>query len=71
MGSAESSSLRHRLEPPHPPLSCSGILVRLFGTVVGMLIGDMDGFRNHFSMNHRVTSQLIRNDLPEFTTMAP
>jgi hypothetical protein len=53
----EPLSLTWRLEPPHPTLPCSDILVRLFGTVIAMLIGDVDGLRNYFSMSHRVTSQ--------------
>jgi hypothetical protein len=69
MGSHKPLSLRHRFESSHPSLPHPGRLVRLLGTIVGISVSDMYGFRHHFPMRYRVATQLVRHDLPGFTAM--
>jgi hypothetical protein len=47
MGTQESLSLPDRFESPHPALSYPGRLMRLLCSVVALLIGDLDRFRDY------------------------
>ena len=65
----ESLSLNHRFELPHPSLPDPGRLMGLLCPIVGVLIGDMDRFRDHITMGDWITSSFISRDLPGFTAM--
>ncbi len=43
--------------------------MELLCPIVGKLVGNMDRFRDHFSMGNRIAAQLIGHDLSGLTTM--
>ena len=53
----------------HAPLSYPRRLVRKFGAVIGELRCVVNRVRDQFSMRDVVASQLIRDNLPGFTTI--
>ena len=65
----ESLCLPDRLESPHPSLPHSGRHAGLLGPIVRLLVSDMNGFRNHFTVSNWIATQLVRHDLPGFATV--
>ena len=65
----ETLRLPGRLEPPHPPLSHSGRLMRLFYSVISITFCDMNRLRDKLSVGDPIAAQFVRHDLPRFTTM--
>jgi hypothetical protein len=55
MGRHESLRLSDRFESSHPSLPHSSRFMGLFDPIIGVLIGDMNGFRNNLSMRYAVT----------------
>ena len=64
-------SLTHRLESPHPSLPDPGRLMRLFCPIILILFCTADHTRHQLSMRNTITPQLIGNDLPWLSSIAP
>jgi hypothetical protein len=52
----KSLRLLHRFEPPHPAFPNPGRFVRLFSTVIGVLIRDMYRIRRYLAMCDRIAT---------------
>jgi hypothetical protein len=70
MGSNKSLRLSLRLESSHPPLSHPSSFMRLFDPIILILLGAVDRLRHDLPMGDWITSQLISDDLPGFTSIA-
>jgi len=65
----ETLGLPCRFELAHSSLPDPGCLMRLLYPIVGVPISDMDCFRDYLTMGDRITSELIRHDLPGLSAM--
>lgn len=64
MSSKKPLSLPYRFESPHPSLPHPSRFMGLLSPIIGVLISDMNHLWYHFSMGHRIATQLICHDLP-------
>jgi hypothetical protein len=64
MSTQKSLGLPRRLEPPHTPLPHPGRLVRLFGSIIRILISHMNGFWNNLPVSYWIATQFVRDNLP-------
>ena len=67
----ESLILPDRLELAHPSLPDTGIFVRLLYPIVGVLRCIVKGLRDQLSMGDAITPQLVGDDFPGLSSIAP
>ena len=70
MCAQESLCLPGRLELSHPSLPYSSHLMRLFGSIILVLLSAVDRIGNQLTMCDSITTQFVGNDLPRLAAMA-
>ena len=65
----ESLSLPDRIESTYSSLPDPSRLVRLLGSVIGILTVNVNRLRDHLPMGNWIALQLIGQDLPGFCTV--
>ena len=67
MDTQKSLCLSGGLEFPHSPLPHPGRLMGLLDSVVGILVINMNGFRDQFPAGNTIAAQFIGHNLPRLT----
>ena len=62
-------SLPNRLESPHPSLPYSCRLMRLFGSIILVLLSTVGRVGNQLTMCNSITPQFVGNDFPGFAAI--